>query len=93
MPVLIEPAGVAGESFVIDGLEMGESGEEEAKEVEVEYFLAVVSGESADGELFYGGGEGVVGEGGVAEAIAVADEGAQLEALEVEGMEALRIVT
>lgn len=90
--MLVEPVGVARESFVVDGLEVGESGEEEAQEVEIQHFLALLSGYAADGEFFDGGSEVVVGEGGVAEGVVVADESAQLEALEVEGMETVGIV-
>lgn len=39
-----------------------------------------------------GRGEGVVAECGVAEAVVAADESAQLEAVQVEGMEAVLVV-
>jgi hypothetical protein len=90
--VLFEAGGISTETLVVDGLEVGQPGEEEAQKVEVEQLLAVLSGNAADGELLNGVGEGMVGKGGVAQAVVAADEGPQLEALQSEGVQTVLVV-
>lgn len=86
MLLVVKPVGIAGEFFVVDSLKMGQFGEEEAKEVQVQDFLAVLGRKPTDREFFDRSSEIVVSEGSVADSIIVADETTQLEALEVERM-------
>ena len=91
--VIVEEDGVAAESVVVDGLEVGEFGKEEAQLFQVEHFLNSLFGDTADGEFVDGGGEGVIDECRTAEAIVAADKGAQSETVEVEWMQTVLVVT